>query len=198
MEVFCIGKFYKMSAVLGIILTLSSCQVQARDAVATDETFLMDTIVTQTVYGPNSSIIIGEAVDLMKDIEKTYSSYLDSSIISEINANAGVSPVPVGEEERNVIKRCVEFSEQSDGLFDLTTAPLVKLWNITGDEPHIPTEEEIAAALPLIDYRNVIVNEEKSTVYLSHPDMELDFGATVKGYAVQKVLELYRQSDIAG
>lgn len=198
MEVFCIGKFYKMSAVLGIILTLSSCQVQARDAVATDETFLMDTIVTQTVYGPNSSIIIGEAVDLMKDIEKTYSSYLDSSIISEINANAGVSPVPVGEEERNVIKRCVEFSEQSDGLFDLTIAPLVKLWNITGDEPHIPTEEEIAAALPLIDYRNVIVNEEKSTVYLSHPDMELDFGATVKGYAVQKVLELYRQSDIAG
>ena len=198
MEVFFIRKFGKLSAVLGIVILLSSCQVQAEDTASSDETFLMDTVVTQTVYGTDSKKIMDEAIDLMEDIEKTYSAYLDGSITSEINKNAGISPVSVDPEELTVIKRCVEFSEQSEGLFDLTIAPLVKLWNITGDEPHIPSEEEIAAVLPLIDYRNVVVDEDNGTVYLSHPEMQLDFGATVKGYTVQKVLELYRQSGITG
>ena len=195
---FSIRKWTKLSALLGVVLLLGSCRAQANDIVSTDETFLMDTIVTQTVYGENSKQIIDETVDRMKEIESTYSSYLEGSVVSKINENAGIAPVSVDSEERNVIKRCVTFSEQSDGLFDLTISPLVKLWNITGDEPHLPSDEEIAKAQALIDYRNVLIDDKAGTVYLTQPGMELDFGATVKGYAVQKVLELYRESGITG
>lgn len=190
--------FYKLPVLLGIVVLLSSCSVQAQDTVSTDESFLMDTVVTQTVYGKNSKTVINEALDIMRNIESTYSSYLDSSVITKINHNAGISPVAVSSEQWNVMNRCVEFSEESGGLFDLTISPLVKLWNITGDYPKIPSEEEISKARSLIDYRSVILDEEKGTVYLTHPNMELDFGATVKGYAVQKVLELYQQSGITG
>lgn len=195
---FFIIKIGKLPAVLGIVLLLFSCRAQANDTVSSDETFLMDTVVTQTVYGENGEKLIGEAVELLRQIENTYSSYLDGSVTGKINANAGVAPVAVSPEELNVIKRCVEFSAQSGGLFDLTIAPLVKLWDITGEHPQVPSDEEIAEAQALIDYRNVIVDEGKNTVYLSQPGMELDFGATVKGYAVQKVLELYRQSGVTG
>lgn len=196
--VFCIRKFSKLSAVLGIFILLSSCQTQETDTAFSDETFLMDTVVTQTVYGTDSEKVANEAVDLMKEIENTYSSYLDDSITAKINENAGISPVPVTSDELNTIKRCVQFSAQSNGLFDLTIAPLVKLWNITGDNPKVPSDEEISKAQALIDYRDVVVDEENRTVYLSRPGMQLDFGATVKGYTVQKVLELYRQSGITG
>ena len=54
MEVFFIRKFGKLSAVLGIVILLSSCQGQAKDTASSDETFLMDTVVTQTVYGTDS------------------------------------------------------------------------------------------------------------------------------------------------
>ena len=195
---FSIRKFGKLSAFLAVVMLLSSCQVLEKNIASTDETFLMDTIVTQTVYGQNSEKTMEEAVNLIKNIENTYSSYLDSSVTAKINQSAGISPVSVDMEEQNVIKRCVEFSKQSDGLFDLTIAPLVKLWNIAGDNPKVPSEEEIAKAQTYIDYRNVIVDEEKGTIYLSQSGMQLDFGATVKGYAVQKVLELYRQSGITG
>ena len=197
-EVFYIRKFSKLSVVLGIVMLLSSCQAQAKDAAFSDETFLMDTVVTQTVYGKNGEKIVNDAVILMKNIENTYSSYMSDSITAKINENAGISPISVSSEELNIIKRCVEFSAQSDGLFDLTVAPLVKLWNITGDSPKVPSDEEIAKAQTLIDYRDVVIDEDDDTVYLSRPNMQLDFGATVKGYAVQKVLELYRQSGISG
>ncbi|MEG2596845.1 MAG: FAD:protein FMN transferase [Oscillospiraceae bacterium] len=190
---------------LGIVSTMlvfSSCTanrfVTDISPEFTSETFLMDTVVTQKVYGKNGEKVIGMALKILKDIEKDYSSYLPKSVVSEINAASGISPVTVSPEMFRVIRRCALFSEKSGGIFDLTISPLIKLWNITGDHPSIPSPEEILTAQKRMDYRLVSFNEKEHTVFLTKPDMALDFGATVKGYAAQKVLHLYQESDLTG
>jgi len=154
--------------------------------------------MSQTVYSKNANSIIEETEAVIKNLENTYSAYKENSLTDKINKNAGVSPVKVSEEEFSIIRRCVEFSKMTDGLFDLTIAPLTKLWNITSETPQVPTPDEISNAKSLVNHKNVVTDEEKLTVFLEKQGAELDFGATVKGFAVQQILECYQQNDVDG
>ncbi len=158
----------------------------------------MDTVMSQTVYSKNANDIIKETESIIKNLENTYSTHKEDSLTDRINKQAGIFPVKVAKEEFDVIKRCVEFSEKTDGLFDLTIAPLTKLWNISGENPKVPTRAEIDNAKTLIDYKNVVTDEENLTVFLKEKGAELDFGATVKGFAVQQILECYQQNNVNG
>lgn len=189
-----IKKIYIFFAFLLLTLFTASCQKPQYSS----ETFLMDTVVTQTVIGTSAESTVKKAEEIIKNLENTYSAYIETSLTNTINSKSGISPVKVNDEELNLIKRCVEFSDSSDGLFDLTIAPLTKLWNINGENPKVPKKEEIEKAKSLINYKDVSINEEENTVFLKNKDMQLDFGATVKGYASQKILELYKQENIQG
>jgi thiamine biosynthesis lipoprotein len=68
--------------------------------------------------------------------------------------------------------------------------PLVKLWGIGSDDERIPAEEEIAEALSLINWRDVIINEAAGTVFLARPGMRLDLGAIAKGYAADEAARI--------
>ena len=176
------------------MIFFTSCE----ETTVTSEVFLMDSFMVQTIHGADGEKIAKQAEEVVKNLEETYSAYKENSLISEINENAGIKPVKVPDEVFNLIKECVVFSEKSNGLFDLTIAPLTKLWAITSDNPKVPTLDEIDYAKSLINYNNVILDEENKTVFLKEKCMKLDFGATVKGYAAQKVLEIYKTGKING
>jgi thiamine biosynthesis lipoprotein len=76
----------------------------------------------------------------------------------------------------------------SGGAFDPTVGPLVKLWGIGGDDPRLPGEEEIAGALALVDYRDLVIDREAGTAFLRRPGQALDLGAIAKGYAADEAV----------
>ncbi len=158
----------------------------------------MDTVMSQTVYSKDAKDVINKTESIIKNLENTYSAYKENSLADKINKQSGVSPVKVSPDEFEIIKRCYDFSDKTNGLFDLTVAPLTKLWNITGENPKVPEKEKIENARALIDYKNLILDEENLTVFLTKKGAELDFGATVKGFAVQQILEYYQQSNVQG
>ena len=168
------------------------------EIVYTGEDFVMDTFVTQQVSAENGEELILQVNELLHDLEVEWSAYASGSVPDRINAMAGVSAVEVTEEQYELIQKVYDFSVFTGGRFDPTIAPLVKLWGITSGQTEVPSADRISWALSYVSLSNIILDPEAHTVRLDRPGVELDFGGSVKGYAVEQALAFYQQSDVQG
>jgi thiamine biosynthesis lipoprotein len=116
--------------------------------------------------------------------------------IVKINENAGVSPVKVRADIIEVLERAKYYAELSGGAFDPTVGPLVNLWGIGTGGERIPGREEIARALALVNWRDLIIDAEARTAFLRRPGMALDLGAIAKGYAADEAVRLAREGGV--
>ena len=133
------------------------------------------------------NVAINAAIAEVQRIENLLTTFSDFSQTSLINAHAGLSPVKVEEEVINLIERSIRVSEITDGAFDITYGSIDKrLWNFDPDMTSLPDEATALKSVGLIDYRNVILNKEKSTVFLKNNGMRIGFGGIGKGYAADK------------
>lgn len=133
------------------------------------------------------NVAINAAIAEVQRIENLLTTFSDLSETSLINAHAGLSPVKVEEEVINLIERSIRVSEITDGAFDITYGSIDKrLWNFDPDMTSLPDEATALKSVGLIDYRNVILNKEKSTVFLKNKGMRIGFGGIGKGYAADK------------
>ena len=180
-----------IAAVSLLLFSFFGCSQQTEPVSST--LFVMTTDVSQKVYGTNAEKAIESVENYLKESEQCLSTYLTDSEISEINAKAGIEPVQVSEDTFNLIKKAKALSEASCGHFDLTVAPLSKLWNISGEAPTVPSDEEIHEALELVDYRNVILDETDCSVYLSQKGMAIDLGGIAKGAFCSDILKIYQE-----
>jgi len=121
---------------------------------------------------------------------------IPASDISRVNAAAGIEPVQVHEEVFMVIKRALHYAKLSGGAFDPSVGPLVSLWGIGGDKPHVPSQEEIDEVLPLVNWQDVELDEETRSVFLTRRGMALDLGAIAKGYAADEAAAIIRNAGI--
>ena len=160
--------------------------------------FRMDTWITQRWYGENAWLTCDEIDDALREIEERFSLYLDSSEISKINDAAGKEFVPVSDEVYQLLKRGVQFCAESGGLFDLTVAPLSTLWNVTGDSPSVPPQEEIDLAREKVDYKKLLFDDETTSVMLAEEGMRLDLGGAAKGFAAGKMREIAQKNQVSG
>jgi len=128
-----------------------------------------------------------ELLDRVEEIEGRMHPTWPESEIAQINQAAGVKAVAVSNDTYEVIKKSLEMARASEGAFDPTLGPIIELWGISSDNPRLPAPEEIQEKLELVNYRNVILNDNKQTVYLTQKGMALDLGGIAKGYAADMV-----------
>ena len=115
------------------------------------------------------------------------------SDVLRINAAAGKAPVHVSDDTIAVLEAAHRVSVWTSGRFDITFGALTDVWKFDHDQDdYIPTPEEIAARLPLIDYRAVIVDAAARTAFISRPGMRIHLGGIGKGYAVDRAISLLR------
>jgi thiamine biosynthesis lipoprotein len=131
----------------------------------------------------------------LKKIEDTMSANKEGTEIAAINDASGGEAIPVSSDTFYVISKALDFAKRTDGAFDPSIGPLVKLWNIGSDNARIPEQHEIQEARALIGYEKVELEPTRSTVRLPLQGMKLDLGAIAKGYAadeISKILERHR------
>jgi thiamine biosynthesis lipoprotein len=132
------------------------------------------------------------AIAEIKRVEDLMTTWHDSDVF-RINAQAGKSAVKVSDETFGVIKESIHASEISSGTFDITFQSLHGLWKFDEDlERKVPSEKEIKARLPFVNYRNIVLDEAAKTVMLTKPQTQISLGGIAKGYGVDmavKVLE---------
>lgn len=147
----------------------------------------LDTLCGVRYWGknlPNMEIAIEKAV---LDIEQKMSLYDSESEVSHLNRG---NPIPISKETGFVISTSLQIAQWSNGLYDPTIAPLISLWDMGGDAPSVPSNEQINAVMPLINYRNVSVNEEGNEARLNRSGMALDLGGIAKGYAADRIRDI--------
>jgi len=158
--------------------------------------FSLGTLCTITLYEQGQNSVYNEIIFRINEIENLMSVNIPSSDISRINAAAGTEKVQVHKDTFFVIERAVFFARLGGGAFDPTVGPLVSLWGIGDLNERIPSREEIEQALPLINWRNIFLDSETCSVYLSKKGMALDLGAIAKGYATDEAAKIIKNAGI--
>ncbi|QQO09753.1 FAD:protein FMN transferase [Breznakiella homolactica] len=158
--------------------------------------FVLGTVCTVNLYNRGNAKVYREIFSRLREIESRMSANMDGTDVEAVNANAGIAPVAVHRDVLEVVQRSLYFAELTGGAFDPTVGPLVKLWNIGSDDARIPRQEEIDAVLPLVNWRNVRVDEDAGTVFLTEPGMRLDLGAIAKGYAADEAARIIAKARI--
>lgn len=180
---------------LPLLLGLVSCSKPPVEPQS--QSFLMlGTVCKITIYDQPSEEAFKEAFSRIRDIEAKMSLHTQTSEIAKINAKAGLEPVAVSEDTFTVIEKALEIAMLSNGAFDPTIAPLVMAWDIAGDNPRRPPEEELQSLLPLIGYQHVVLDADELTVYLPKEGMALDLGGIAKGYAADEAAEILRSHGV--
>lgn len=160
---------------------------------------LMSTIMQITVVGeetPRRAAAVDAAFAEIERLEGLLSEWRPDSEISAINRAAGQTPVKVSEDTLAVVRAGLSVSRWSEGAFDLSWAALRGLYSFQPGEERIPTDSEIRARLPLIAYRQIVVDEVAHTVFLRKSGMTLGTGGIAKGYALDRAGQVLRNAGI--
>ena len=161
--------------------------------------YYLGTVNEVTVFNvkeSKSDKILNECDSILRYIDNKMSTHIPGSDVSKINDNAGKKFVRVSDDTFFVVKEAIQYSKLSDGYFDITIGPLSNLWAIGTDKAKVPSDSEIQKLLPLIDYKNIILDEKNKSIKLTKENMKIDLGAIAKGYAADKIVAYLKSEDV--
>ena len=191
----------RRSFVLGLFIT-ASLLCTSRTAWGNSEIntytktdFAMDTVVSETLYTTGEDIT-ADVISALKDVEENWISWTkESSQIYQINQNAG-NTTTVSDETATCLKQVLDLSKVSGGAMDPTMGRVIRLWDIDGENPHIPEEAELTALLEDVGYKKIKMDGNTVTL---EDGCTLELGAVGKGIGCDVIAEfLKEQKDVAG
>src|SRR5262245_13158644 len=156
----------------------------------------MGSTYTIELYGSDRIAMeaaVDAAFDEVRRLDDVLSNYKRDSEWSEINRRAPDKPAPVSAELFALLSACVEYSRASEGAFDITVGPLMKVWGFYKGSGKLPHRAEVAAALTKVGYRHIRLDRAARTVQFDRAGVEIDPGGIGKGYAVDRMVDVLRQ-----
>ena len=192
------GKILAALCVLAAAAVLAGVGIaERRKNVQVNRTdYVMDTVLTQTLWGPAAKRTSQQAYDALAAMEQRLSLFEETSEIAAVNAAAGSRAVAVSAQTFDLLDTALALSAQSRGSFQVSVAPLSRLWDIMAADPQIPAQAEVDAALPLVDDSSVQLDAQAGTVYLPRAGQALDLGGVAKGYACDVLRQLYLEEGV--
>lgn len=161
----------------------------------TNADFAMDTVVSETLYtsGADINTQIGEK---LREMETTLLSWTEeNSQISQLN-NADGKTMEVSDDLAADLEKIRQLSQDSNGAFDPTLGKIIRLWDIAGENPHVPDQSEIDTLLPEVGYEKIQVDGNNVTLL---DGCTLDLGAVGKGMGCDQIMDyLQTQPDVFG
>ncbi len=159
----------------------------------------MGTLFRIVLYAPDEATAkkaAKAAFARVAELNRIMSDYLADSELMQLCKKAGGDPVPVSADLFTILQKSAEVSKLSDGAFDVSVGPIVRLWRVARKTKKLPDAEELKRALAKVDYRSIRLDADRRTVQLLIAGMLLDLGGIAKGYAADAVLEVLRRHGI--
>lgn len=159
----------------------------------------MGTTITVAAYGADRfklQAAVESAFEEARRLDELLSNYRAESEWSRMNRTAGRVAVPVSRELYDLLAACLRYSEASEGAFDISVGPLMRVWGFYKGTGRFPHRAEIKGAMSRVGYRNVELNARDLTVRFLREGVELDPGGIGKGYAVDRMADILKQHGV--
>jgi len=181
-------------------LSVCGCGPRTTEPVALSRTrLMMGTQVTVTVFAADGKArlrAVEAAFDRISAVERLMSAHDPESELSRVNAEAADTPVAVSAEMFDVLAKAGRHYRLSQGAFDVTVMPLVRLWTAAAEAGRAPSQEALKRTLEAVGYDKLVLDAEKRTVGFSREGMGLALGGIAKGYAVDLAVEALRRAGV--
>lgn len=191
------------SLLVVLVVTLAGCsskpKTKAKPMVKNPyekSEMIMGTICTLSIYDKGKKDVINKGFKEIHHMDDESTLTRGGSQLDKINDNAGIKPVRVPDDFYPMVKKALSVSENSEGSFDMAIGAVTNLWKIGLPGARVPAQSEIDAALPLVDYHDVQLNDKEQTVYLTKKGMRLDFGGIAKGYIADQVKKVFKKNGV--
>lgn len=172
-------------------------QVKMRDQqVAQITQTAMGTVMSHRAFGTYAEESLGAVCKEIARLEGLLSRFRPDSDISRVNQSAGIQSEKVSRETCEVLVKAVEFSRAFPGCLDVTIEPLVNLWRVGKGSNTPPEEDAIQQVLPLVNFRDLVIDPWKTTAGLRCFGQSIDLGGIGKGYAADRIIEVFRRFEI--
>ena len=144
------------------------------------------------IFGTTYSVVYQYDEDLQKEIEAElrkvddeFSMFNSQSLVTRLNK--GENP-ELSSNFIDIFKLARQVSDDTNGAFDITVAPLVNAWGFGFKNEQMPTKEQVDSLRQLVGFHHVEL--KGNSITMKKPGMMLDFSATAKGYGVDVVASL--------
>lgn len=155
------------------------------------------TIRVQDMGNKAAGPILKEAERLAKQVQDTLNMYDPTSELSRLCLSyVPGKKISVSEMLWKFIKVNLDFSYRTEGAFDFTVGPLMRLWDFTADCPKLPKKESLRQALDQVGFRRIHADCAVPEVMFDIPGMVLDPGGSGKGYALGLVADCLKAGGI--
>jgi thiamine biosynthesis lipoprotein len=154
-------------------------------------------LVLYTPDEPSANAASRAAFDRIAQLDAMLSDYKPDSELMQLCAKAGGPPVPLSDELFFVLSRSQDLAKRTDGAFDVTVGPVVRLWRRARRQHKLPEDDRLAQARELIGHANLRLDEQSRTVQLLKKGMQLDLGGIAKGYAADEAMIVLKKHGIA-
>ncbi|HET6878868.1 MAG TPA: FAD:protein FMN transferase [Pirellulales bacterium] len=164
------------------------------------ERVLMGSPIKITLYAeaePAANRAAKAAYERIAELDQILSDYKADSELSKLSATAGSGQdVPLSPDLWAVLERSQRLADETDGAFDVTVGPYVRLWRRARRNKEFPAAERLAEARQAVGYDKLQLDPARHTARLAVPEMRLDLGGIATGYAVDEAMKRLRQQGI--
>ncbi|WP_024613756.1 FAD:protein FMN transferase [Clostridium sp. Ade.TY] len=189
-------KFITFLMIIVFSIGLYGCKDKKKIEPISRTELFMGTSIKVTLYDYKNEKVLDKVFDRVIELENLVSINKPNTEIDNLNKNSGVRPVNLSEDSFNIVKKGLEYSKLSEGDYDITIGPLVKLWSIGLPEAKVPNKSEIKESINNINYSNVYIDENTKEVFLKKKGMMLDLGSIAKGYTADEIAKILKDEGV--
>jgi thiamine biosynthesis lipoprotein len=185
------------TAALFALSTISSAAAQTLAAVQLHR-YCMGTMFDIVAYHASrqdGQRAIERAMTEIERLDRVMSNFKPDSDLSRLarearNASASVDPALF-----DVIQESIQYSRRSSGTFDVTIAPLLRVWKDAAADGRRPSDSEIASARRCVGFEKIDM-QPPNRIRFNSDCLEIDLGGIGKGYAVDRAIDILRAGGI--
>lgn len=178
------------------ILSITGCSKQESMTSISDTQFKFNTVMTITIYGYTDTAIFNDIWAEFDRMEQSFSANIETSDVTRFNETKTTEPIAMPRDIINMLERALPYAEKSEGRFDPTIEPIVKLWGISTDTPRKPAQSEIDEALKHVGYEQLTLDVANGTLTKKDPDVRIDLGGIAKGYSADVIAAMLKEKGI--
>ena len=190
---------------IGILILTEGSRYFVQNQKCQKQLFAMDTYMEFTAYGKNSEKAVDAAIEEVQKLDAMLSAENSKSEVYALNEQGNLQAT---DDLAELILRGKEIYQETDGLFDDTIYPVMKLWGFPTGNYHVPTAAEVQKKLALVDGNKVEIqtrdsdekgrdSKEKAKFVTLGADQQIDFGGIANGYTGQKLAELFQEYGVS-